>query len=301
MVVDLESVADELYRLRPEEFTAVRDQRSAEAVAAGDRELARRIKELRRPTLSAWVSNLLVRRKPDEARALTGLGEGLRQAHRDLDGGRLRELSRQQRDLVAALSQQARELAAEAGHQVSDEALREVEATLHAVLADPRAAEEWAAGRLAKPLTGPSGFPGVSAEGLAEGEGEPRPAPARSHAAEEGVADLAEVRERHRQRQQREGLAEARRKAEQADRRALDRQAEFEGLRGEAEWAEKDRHQLQRHASELGRELREAEGRLQAAEDRVRQVRDRLAEAERAWREARQKADAAATEVERLS
>ncbi len=106
--MDLEAVADELYGLRPQEFTAVRNQRAAAARKAGDRELAEQIKNLRRPTLAAWASNLLVREQPDEVQPLIELGEGLRNAHRALDGEQLRELSRQQHVLITAMSRQAR-------------------------------------------------------------------------------------------------------------------------------------------------------------------------------------------------
>ncbi|CAL9612524.1 hypothetical protein [Streptomyces sp. enrichment culture] len=156
--MDVESVADELYGLRPAEFTALRDRRAAEARTSGDRELADRIRALRRPTLAAWASNLLVRARPDEARALVALGDGLRQAHRDLDGARLRELGRQQHVLVAALAREAQRLTAEAGEKIGEAARAQVEATLHAALADPDAAEEWVAGRLGKALSAPVGF-----------------------------------------------------------------------------------------------------------------------------------------------
>ncbi|CAL9606531.1 hypothetical protein [Streptomyces sp. enrichment culture] len=156
--MDVDSVADELYGLRPAEFTALRERRAAEARTAGDREAADRIRALRRPTLAAWASNLLVRARPDEARALVALGDGLRQAHRDLDGARLRELGRQQHVLVAALAREAQRLTAEAGEKVGEAARAQVEATLHAALADPDSAEEWVAGRLAKALSAPVGF-----------------------------------------------------------------------------------------------------------------------------------------------
>lgn len=156
--MDVESVADELYGLRPAEFTALRDRRAAEARTSGDRELADRIRALRRPTLAAWASNLLVRARPDEARALVALGDGLRQAHRDLDGARLRELGRQQHVLVAALAREAQRLTAEAGEKIGEAARAQVEATLHAALADPDTAEEWVAGRLSKALSAPVGF-----------------------------------------------------------------------------------------------------------------------------------------------
>ncbi|WP_185923799.1 hypothetical protein, partial [Streptomyces sp. WAC05374] len=156
--MDLQSVTDELYGLRPDRFTTARNARVAEARKAGDRQLADAVRSLRRPTLAAWASNLLVRERPDEARSLAALGEGLRRAHHELDGERLRELSRQQHVLVTALAREARQLAAQAGQPVGEDVQYEVEATLHAVLADPAAAEEWAAGRLVKPLAAPVGF-----------------------------------------------------------------------------------------------------------------------------------------------
>ncbi|CAM5275573.1 hypothetical protein SALBM135S_10142 [Streptomyces alboniger] len=86
--MDLETVADELYGLRPEEFTAVRGRRAAAARKAGERSLAERIAALRRPTLAAWSCNLLVRGRPGQVRPLIRLGEALRQAHRGMDGQR---------------------------------------------------------------------------------------------------------------------------------------------------------------------------------------------------------------------
>lgn len=91
--MDLDAVADELYGLRPEDFTAARAARVAAARTAGDRALAERIGKLRRPSLSAWASNLLVREQPEQIEPLLKLGEALRQAHQDLDGAQLRALS----------------------------------------------------------------------------------------------------------------------------------------------------------------------------------------------------------------
>lgn len=59
--MDIDDVADELYAVLPAEFTATRDDRARAARRAGDRELARRISTLRKPTLGAWAANLLVR------------------------------------------------------------------------------------------------------------------------------------------------------------------------------------------------------------------------------------------------
>ncbi|MFF4214587.1 hypothetical protein ACFYZE_35720 [Streptomyces sp. NPDC001796] len=108
--MDLDAVADELYALAQGDFTAASDERAKAARAAGDRELAEQIRRLRRPTLAAWASNLLVREQPDEVQRLLQLGEALRQAHKNLDGEQLRELSAQQHQVTFALVRQASQL-----------------------------------------------------------------------------------------------------------------------------------------------------------------------------------------------
>ncbi len=144
--MDLDAVADELYGLAPGDFTAARDERVKAARAAGDRDLAEQIRRLRRPTMAAWASNLLVREQPDETERLLQLGEALRKAHQDLDGAQLRELSAQQHQLTFALARQADQLTAQAGQRISDDVRQEVQDTLHAALADPEAAEQVAEG-----------------------------------------------------------------------------------------------------------------------------------------------------------
>ncbi|MFD8025365.1 hypothetical protein ACFV6G_33745 [Streptomyces lavendulae] len=79
--MDVESLAVELFGLRPSEFTAARDEYVAKARKAGDRELAA-IEALWKPTVAAWTAVLLVRRRRKEAQILVELGEALRTAHR---------------------------------------------------------------------------------------------------------------------------------------------------------------------------------------------------------------------------
>ncbi|GLX41378.1 hypothetical protein Sros01_74510 [Streptomyces roseochromogenus] len=78
--MDVESLAVELFGLRPSEFTAARDEYVAKARKAGDRELAAAIAALRKPTVAAWAAGLLARRRPEEAHSLVQLGEALRTA-----------------------------------------------------------------------------------------------------------------------------------------------------------------------------------------------------------------------------
>ncbi|MEU0721055.1 hypothetical protein ABZ498_28225 [Streptomyces lavendulocolor] len=324
--MDLESVTEELYGLRPDRFTAVRNARAAEARKAGDRALAEAVRSLRRPTLAAWVSNLLVRERPAEARSLAALGDGLRRAHRELDGERLRELSRKQHAVVAALARQARQLAADAGQPVGDDVQHEVEATLHAVLADPAAAGEWASGRLVRPLSAPVGFgaalteaplpeggPGAggrerSAERAAAPAQRPRGTGARrtgGRSAREGTVGggeaeakrerekrAAEERERaERERREQELREELRRAEEEAGAREEER----ERAAADRDRAEEALREAASRVDALAAELAEAERARRTADEEVRTARRRFEDAERAAREARRRArDAAA-------
>ena len=150
--MDLESVADELYSLPREEFTAARNTAAKRAGEQGDRELAKQIGALRRPSTAAWLANLLAREQPDELRALVQLGDGLREAQRQLQGAQLRRLSQQRHELVRALVQQAQSLARAAGHPASDAVTRELVNTFTAAVNSANAAQAVAGGRLTAAL-----------------------------------------------------------------------------------------------------------------------------------------------------
>ncbi|MET9908647.1 hypothetical protein ABZZ74_17835 [Streptomyces sp. NPDC006476] len=290
--MDLDTVADELYGLRPEDFTAARQARAAAARESGDRALAERIGRLRRPSLAAWASNLLVRRQPEDVEPLLRLGEALRQAHHDLDGAQLRDLSRRQHVLINALSRQARHLADQAGHPIGDDVQREIEAMLQTVLADPDAGREWATGRLVKPFGPTVGFPAASTDATAR-----RTPPARRPAPPPSTPRRADKAADERRRR----LDEARREAEQAE-------AELRAGRDEA--AEADRRireaeeradALRRRVGELSEELRRLEEEQRQAGTAVREARERARAAERRVREAGRRAKTAAARVERLN
>ncbi|MCX5380030.1 hypothetical protein [Streptomyces sp. NBC_00091] len=175
--LDLDEIVDALYVPHPARFTAARDRAAARVKAAGDPAAAKRIARLRRPTLAAWASNGLVRAKPDEAEQFLQLGQALRAAHRSLDGERLRDLSHQQHVVIGALAREAARLAEEAGTPVSETVVREVEHILHAVLADPGAAREWASGRLVRSPAPVSEFPAVDPDVTLPPGPEPEPEP----------------------------------------------------------------------------------------------------------------------------
>ena len=87
---------------------AVRTALVAEARRDGERELAKQIGALRKPTRSAWLINLLARTAPDEVGALLDLGDALREAQVNLAGPELRRLSGERQKAVAALGRRPR-------------------------------------------------------------------------------------------------------------------------------------------------------------------------------------------------
>lgn len=286
--MDLDAVADELYGLRPEEFVAARDRRALDARKAGDQALARRIGALRRPSLAAWVSNLLVRRQREEVEPLLVLGEELRRAHRELDGEQLRGLARRQNEVIGALGRQARRLAAESGHPVGEGVQREVEETLHAVLADAGAAREWAAGRLVKPLRPAAGFPAADESLLAR-----RPAPEPDGT----VRGRGRTRDgdRRADEEHRRLLAAAR----EAERELRTRQEEADAAARAEEEAGTRVAEAEERVRELRERLRDAEEEQQRARTAAQDARERARQADRAVREARRRAGTAAARAER--
>lgn len=143
---EVDAIAAELYALPPAEFTAARNARAGLAAPA----LAKRLKALRKPTVSAWAVNLLAR--DGQLADAVELSAALREAQDDLDAAELSRLGRQRRQLVAALAKQAVELVEQAGAAVSTAAREDVEKTINAAVMDAAAAAAVMTGRLVRPL-----------------------------------------------------------------------------------------------------------------------------------------------------
>jgi hypothetical protein len=146
------SIAEELYALSPGEFTGTRNQWAKQAKADGDKELAARVTELRKPSMAAWVVNMLVRHRAEEMTQVLDVGASLRQAQENLDGDALRELTRQRRQLTTAVTHQGRLLAGELGQKVTQAVSDQVESTLHAAMVDEQAAAALRSGMLVTTL-----------------------------------------------------------------------------------------------------------------------------------------------------
>src|SRR4051812_45905283 len=141
-VVDLEDATAELYGLTPAGFTARRTELVAQARQEGQKDLAKAISELRRPTVSAWLVNQLARGAggaDQEIQELEDLGTDLRTAQAELDGPRMKDLAKQRQKLLAALIRRADTVGDGDGQKVSAGVRRELEETFGAAIADEQA------------------------------------------------------------------------------------------------------------------------------------------------------------------
>ena len=145
-----DELTDRLYALPPADFVPARDEAVKAARAGGDRGRATAIGKLRRPTVAAWLVNLLALHRPELLGELLELGSALRSAQHELRGSALRELAAQRRAAVAALVAEACDLAVEAGASRHGLPVVDVETTLVAALADEQLAEVVRDGRLLK-------------------------------------------------------------------------------------------------------------------------------------------------------
>ena len=272
-------IADELYALAPEQFTAARDTAAKQARDDGDRDLAATIKHWRRPSLGAWLVNQLVRAHPDELDDLLDLGAALREAQDALDGAELRTLSRQRHQAIRGLSELAREQ-----RTIADAAQREFESTLDAALADEGAANAVRSGRLMRSLTS-SGLEAVDlTDAVAAPDDSPpprRPTPRRRPASEEpkpkddrARAAVAEARAALDDRQAEldraeHELGQARAQATAARDRVAQLEADLERARAESGAAETARREAESAAKKSARARDAARRELDTAERKL--------------------------------
>jgi hypothetical protein len=312
--VDLDEVADELYDVPPEEFIALRTARQDEAKADGDKALAKEIGALPKPSAAAWVSNLLVRAQRPEIEGLVDLGNLLREAQENLAGDQMRALDIQRRQLIAALTRQARVLANERGHPISTAVATQVEETLRAAMADPEAGEALLSGRLTSPMSYSGLGTTVSRPDLRilrpPGAGRtPPPRPGRPAATP--LRPSADERKRAREREREEArhaaeerrrreLEEARRAADEAAALADEAQAAAEDERQRIEELDARRASLEARVAELTDQLSHAEGEVAEVAGQLKRAERRRKSAEHEAAEAvvaRERARARAAEL----
>jgi hypothetical protein len=263
--------AAELYAADPDEFTGRRKALAAAARDAGDKDAAKRIGALRKPTRPAWVVNRLARADPGAADRLTGLAHRLRKAARAKDGRKLRELSARRDELIDDLTGRAF-----AAAEISDPpaGLREdVAGTLTAAFADPEIAGQFAAGTLTR-ATQWAGFGLLPAD-------DPAADSADEDAADEAAAAAHEAEPTH----EADEAAARRRSAYEDAERSLAAAVKAAAAAGSAE-------------DELEAAVRDLEERVTKARAELADARLRARRAEAAERKARQALDRAPAQGE---
>jgi hypothetical protein len=284
--VGVDEVADRLYALPPEEFTAERT-----AAAKEDKAGAKEINALRKPTVGAWLVNTLAREDPHLLDQLLSLGPALAEAQRSGKGDELRTLGAQRRELIGAVTQRAFELA---DRPPTAAAREEVESTLEAALADPETADAVRTGRLTRSLSY-AGFGGVDLEGAVAGPAPSRtskkapkkqPAKAKAAAAEPvpPKKDIAAAEAR---------ALDAAGALDDAVRAAQRAAEDHDAAAAAEEQAAADVHEAERV-------LREARERRTAAEDATRKAGRQQERAEHAVKDAQAKEEKARQALDKL-
>jgi hypothetical protein len=295
------AAADELYSLPPAEFVSRRTSLATEAKDGGDKAMAAEIKKLAKPTTAAWVVNMLVRHQPDQVEQVLDLGAALREAQASMAGDELRQLGRQRRQLTAAVTRDARALAADLDQKIGDAVATQVEDTLHAAMVDEDASKAVRTGLLVKPLAvaGTEAANVVESVAVAAALGEtairraPAPRPGKKEAPEPQKPELTVVEDNSRAIADAEvalaeaegGLAATERRLVKARRKVEKREAKGLQLQGELE-------ELRRKIAELEQRIVDNEDELTDAED-VRDEREEdVEEAKAAVERARKALDA---------
>jgi hypothetical protein len=272
------AIADALYALAPEGFTEARDGQVAKARGEGRPDIANVIKSWRRPKTSAWLLNMLARERANRLSQLFELDAALRNAQQGGDGEQLRALSRQRRKTVDGLVLEARGLADNAGHRISESVVHEVEVTLQAALADPRAAEAVRTGRLVTALSS-NGFDPVNLDGAVVLQTEPDPTT--SIAQQKSVDDAARVDEaRAGVRDSKAATAQAEQALSAAEETVRSSAARLDELRSRVAELEAALDEARGAADEAGRGLRTARSARDVADRDLRTARRRLSAAE---------------------
>lgn len=286
--MDFEEAADAVYAAPAADFIATRNELAKQLKADGDPLAATRLKALRKPTVAAWIANLLARKLPDELDDLLALGDEFREATADLDGERLRELTPKRHQLLDKLAKEAARLAAEEGQKVSADVGQKLRETLDAALVDPAAGDAVREGRLSSALRH-VGF------GVVDENGEPsnvtpltddRRKAARDRrkaqqAEEEAKGSAAEQKKREaeqREAEERErdaARAEARQAFEAAVAAAQEAEAKVEDLDTQLDNAREALAEAQALVHRLGAELDEARREAREAQKESREARKR--------------------------
>jgi hypothetical protein len=250
-----EGAIDGLYGLPLDEFTRARDELARRAKQEGDGPLAAEVKQLRKPSVPAWVVNQLARQRELDMRRLLDAGVELETAQREAiraqSGDAFLDARRDQQHALETLAAAAKDILAAAGR--AGAALDRVVSTLRAGSLTEEGRALLKQGRLTEELE-PPGF-----EALAGFEIPAKPAARRPAAKKPRAAPPAAEPRPH------EPAAEAR-------RRARELQRELGGLESRTAAAERRAAQLRAQLEEAEAKVSELDAQRRAAERELEQL-----------------------------
>jgi hypothetical protein len=160
---------DELYREHPDAFVAARNELVGELRLTGDREEAKRISKLRRPSVAAWLINRTALSSPERLQEFAAASRRLEEAQtRALEGddeavAEWRAAAAEAREANAAVVETAAALARDSGHSVNPRALELAGETLQAAAGDADLRDRLTRGRLQREQSAPTlGMPAAT-------------------------------------------------------------------------------------------------------------------------------------------
>jgi hypothetical protein len=302
----LAAIAFELYALPFEEFVAARTA-AAKASAGSGKELPAAVKAMPKPSVAAWVVNMMAIHEPGVLMQLAELGHRMRAAQASLDAAALRELARERRTLLGNAVDTARAVAERQGRTISATIAADVERTLQAMTADEGATAAVQSGLLVQALSadgvdtvdldGAVAVPGAVPARRTTPPDSPKQPPAAAPGQEErttaergarkptGQPRLKAVRETPRPaspsalEKANAALGEATAAEEESARLATERQSQLADTEAEV--------------ADLTRETRELRDRLKAAEEQLESARKSLGTAAAEAKQAARAADKA--------
>jgi len=293
MADELVEIADELYALTLPEFTPARDAKAKELKGT---DLATEVKALKKPSVAAWVVNLLVRHETEQVEQVLQVGAALREAQAAMSGDELRQLTRQRRQVTAAVTTQARRLAREHGQKITEAVAQQVEATLTAAMVDEECAKAVRSGMLLTALEAT----GVDAVDLDRAVALPDAlgfvATAREKAAA-GKPDLKVVPDPDRDEK---ALAAAREALEEAEGDVVEASEGYDAAARELSDLQARAMQLQAEIDEHKRKIAELEESADEVDEEIAEAEEARDDAQAAMDEATKARDAAARTLARL-
>jgi hypothetical protein len=272
--VDVDEAATRLYAMPLDQFISTRKLLAAEARAAGERDVAREVGELRKPSVAAWLVNQLARLDPAPLAGLTSLGDRLRHAQSALRGADLRALARERSTVLDEAMARVSALAADRAVALSPGVAAELHDTFVAALATAEAGAAVRSGRLVRALSY-AGFGDVDLDEALAGSvpsvaGEQARPPAADLEAAPTPDKTTAAQRREAQRREAE--------RDDAEARVAARRAELDDLTRQQATAEGQ-------IAELGEQLEAAQAELVALVGRKGKAQRALREAEAALRE----------------